>query len=235
MTVELMMTSKVPENAIKEAAAAGMQSVEQVLRLLSQTQTHLGQQQYPDSSSKPDLKIEAVADVAVNNFKKVISLLGRTRTGHARFRRAPVAPPSAQQAQEPGPSGSLTSNNLQSNEQKVSAFKAYQSTPIHRLPPLPHKSSTKNGFLERNDASAAATIKFSNSPQISATTSFMSSLTGDTDSKHHSMSSGFKFANPSNGMPPLPCSSMKRKCNSMDDGALRCGSASGRCHCSKKR
>ncbi|KAF5740654.1 WRKY transcription factor 7 isoform X2 [Tripterygium wilfordii] len=234
MAVELMMASKVPENAIKEAAAAGMQSVEQVLRLLSQT--NLGQQQeqqqYPDSSSKLDLNIEAVADVAVDNFKKVISLLGRTRTGHARFRRAPIAPP-PQQVQEPGPSGSLTSNTLQSNEQKVSAFKVYQPTATHRLPPLPRKASTKNGFSERNDA--PATINFSNSPNISPSTSFMSSLTGDTDSMHQSISSGFKFTNPSNGMPPLPSSSMKRKCNSMDDGALRCGSSSARCHCSKKR
>lgn len=211
-------------------------------------------QYYPDFTSSPTNNppgtdnIMAVTDAAVNSFKKVISLLGRTtRTGHARFRRAPVSPASAnqeqqQQAQDLGASVRPISSHP---TEPVSAFRVYQPTPVHRLPPLPNSHHqqqktpslvAKNGFSERNEMRS---INFSNSPSISASTSFMSSLTGETDSVKRSMSSGFQFAEPSHvssaGKPPLSSSSLKRKCNSMDDAALKCGSTSGRCHCSKKR
>ncbi|KAJ4825634.1 hypothetical protein Tsubulata_029054 [Turnera subulata] len=287
MAVELMMgyssdsfATKLQESAVREAATAGIQSVEEVIKLLKQSQIRQEQEQQrqylkdlASSSSSSNLgsddTIMAVTDVAVNNFKKVISLLGRTpatRTGHARFRRAPVAsstssspspspspctsPPQQQpqetpkqQVQDLGLSSKVS--NSQPKE-PVSAFKVYQPTPVHRLPPLPtshqhqHQQQQKtpplvpkNGFSERPEA--ASTITFSNSPSISAATSFISSLTGDTDSVQRSMSSGFQFTQPSSGKPPLSSSSLKRKCSSMDDAALKCASASGRCHCSKKR
>ncbi|CAI0449341.1 unnamed protein product, partial [Linum tenue] len=175
--------------------------------------------------------IQAVTDLAVNNFRKVISLLGKpNRIGHARFRRAPVSvivPPTTEQG-----SGSVFGG---------STFKVYQPTPIHRLPPLPtnhhhHQKAAEVAVAkERNELVPSSTINFSNSPSISAAaTSFMSSLTGDTDSMQRSMSSsGFQFTQPSHGKPLLSSSSLKRKCSSMDD--VRCGSSSGRCHCSKKR
>ncbi|EEF52358.1 probable WRKY transcription factor 7 [Ricinus communis] len=282
MAVELMMgysgdsfATKLQENAVREAATAGIQSVEEVIKLLQQNQLQQPPQYYSEtfssSSNSSDTNppstdnIMAVTDAAVNNFKKVISLLGRTtRTGHARFRRAPVSSPASptqqehpkppqqhQQVQDPGPSAGPL--NSQQSEQ-VSAFRVYQPTPIHRLPPLPNNHHhhhhhhqhqhqqqkapllvTKNGFSERSEA--APSINFSNSPSISAATSFMSSLTGETDSLQRSMSSGFQFANPASsvGKPPLSSTSLKRKCNSMDDAALKCGSSSSRCHCSKKR
>ncbi|KAJ4955176.1 hypothetical protein NE237_011959 [Protea cynaroides] len=37
------------------------------------------------------------------------------------------------------------------------------------------------------------------------------------------------------GRPPLSSSSLKRKCSSSDDAAGKCGTSSGRCHCSKRR
>ncbi|KAG6784487.1 hypothetical protein POTOM_010183 [Populus tomentosa] len=262
MAVELMMgysgdcfATKMQENAVREAAASGIQSVEEVIKLLKQNQ--LEQQHYqelPAASSSSNLgtdNIMTVTDMAVNNFKKVISLLGRTtRTGHARFRRAPDTPPTQQQireepesqqekrqVQEPGPS--VRAINSQPTEQ-ASAFRVYQPTPIHRLPPLPNNQQqkspllvTKKGLSDRNEI--PTTINFSNSPSISSATSFMSSLTGETDSFQRSMSSGFHFTQPSAGKPPLSSSSLKRKCNSVDDAALKCGSSSGRCHCSKKR
>ncbi|KAL5780198.1 hypothetical protein ACOSQ2_010935 [Xanthoceras sorbifolium] len=269
MAVKLMMgygcgdsfptSAKMEEHAVREAASAGMQSIGEFIRLLSRSQVSDHQQlpyQEVSSSSnfEPEKEIKVAAEVAVNNFKKVISLLGRPRTGHARFRRAPVSPPPVvpqkqeKHVHEPGPSTQSTNTNHKSNEQ-VSAFKVYCPTPVHRLPPLPHNHShqvhktpsmavNKNGFAERNDAQT--TINFSASPQISATNSFISSLTGDTDSIQPSLSSGFQFTTPSHvssvGKPPLSSSSLKRKCNSMDDAALnKCGSSSGRCHCSKKR
>ncbi|KAJ6730110.1 TRANSCRIPTION FACTOR putative-RELATED [Salix viminalis] len=247
MAMELMMgysgdslATKMQKNAVREAATSGIQSVEEVIKLLRQNQ--LEQQQ---------INIMTVTDMAVNNFRKVISLLGRTtRTGHARFRRAPVSSPTQQQkqeepesqqekrrVQEPGPS--VRAINSQPTEQG-SAFRDYQPTPIHRLPPLPHNQQQKSpllvtnkGLSDRNEI--PTTINFSNSPSISSATSFMSSLTGETDSFQRSMSSGFHFTQPSAGKPPFPSSSSKRKCDSMDGAALKCGSSSGRCHCSKKR
>ncbi|KAM7501533.1 hypothetical protein LguiB_000437 [Lonicera macranthoides] len=46
-----------------------------------------------------EMHYRSVAIVAVTKFKKVISLLNRTKTGHARFRRAPVPTAMANSAQ----------------------------------------------------------------------------------------------------------------------------------------
>ncbi|KAB2076176.1 hypothetical protein ERO13_A06G021100v2 [Gossypium hirsutum] len=222
MTVELMMghggvggggnsfTVKMEETALKEAANAGIQGFEELIRLMSKSQQLRSQDVCfnAPSSSEPAMEIQAVTDKTVSSFKKVISLLGRPRTGHARFRRAPLNHlPQQQQIQV-------------SKDEEVSTFKPLCSTPSYKLPPLPTKSShvLKTGVLEPGN-------------------SVMSSLTGDTDSIQHQpcFSIGFQFTNPSShGKPPL---SSKRKCNSMDDVAnLKCGSSSSaRCHCSKKR
>nr|WGV38250.1 WRKY [Loropetalum chinense var. rubrum] len=266
MAVELMrgfggrenFAAKIEENAVQEAASAGLQSVEKLIRLLSQRQQEQQQQQQQqqqkqfqdDSSSlnpKAAMDIEmdckAVADLAVNKFKKVISLLDRTRTGHARFRRAPVAPPTQQQKTEE-----------KTEEKQSSVSRVYYPTPIQQFPPLPHNHHhhhhhnnnnnnnsnlavpPKKGSLEGKDSTA--TINFSSSPPISAANSIISSLTGDTETVRPSLSAGFQIAHMSNissaGKPPLS-SSLKRKCSSMDDAAVKCGGSSGRCHCSKKR
>ncbi|KAJ8763242.1 hypothetical protein K2173_026143 [Erythroxylum novogranatense] len=265
MAVELIMgysgdsfAAKVQDNAVKEAATAGIQSVEEVIKLLKQQNQCC--HDFPSSSINPGSdNIEAVTDAAVSSFRKVISLLGRTtRTGHARFRRAPVA--TTQQQETPGQvrkqeeklekesevkqqKSSVQIANSKPTEQ-ASAFRVYHPTPVHGLPPLPYNAhlqkapslATKNGPFEKNER--LSTIKFSNSPSISAATSFMSSLTGET-SVHRSTSSEFQFAHLrpvlSAGRPPLSSSYLKRKCNSMDDAAVKCGSSSSRCHCSRKR
>ncbi|KAL0392072.1 UNVERIFIED_CONTAM: putative WRKY transcription factor 7 [Sesamum radiatum] len=239
MAVELMpgysFTSKMEENAAQEAAAAGLQSVEKLIRLLS----HTHQQNFPEqSSSKLDpvttADYQAVADVAVNKFKKFISLLDRTpRTGHARFRRGPVSnsTPPQQKIESAGPS-----TQPPKTEDSAPGSRIYCPTPVQRLPPLPvphhHQQLVKNGSLERKESST--TINFA-----SPATSFLSSLTGDTESLQPSMSSGFQITNLSQvssaGRPPLSTSSFKRKCSSMDDATAKCGSGSSRCHCPKKR
>lgn len=247
MAVEFMMdyrnnnfSAKMEENAVQEAAS-GLESVEKLIRLLSQTQQQQQQQQQyqiqsqsqsqNQSSSEMERDCKAVADVAVSKFKKVISLLGRTRTGHARFRRGPLGPP-------PPPLPPLVSN--QSQERSAPEPRVYYATPIQQIPPLPqyHGESfmPKNGVIERKDSSTT-TINFSYN---SAATSFMSSLTGDTDSKQQpSSSSAFQITNLSQvssvGKPPLSTASLKRKCSSENLGSGKCGGSSGRCHCSKKR
>lgn len=259
MAVDLMtsgyrtdnFSSKMEETAVQEAATAGLQSVEKLIRLLSQSHQNQRQQKpnFQDSSSSSlgnssvSADYQAVADAAVNKFKKFISLLDKNRTGHARFRRGPISSPSPplpskpQQLQQP-----IKNQNPQIEEiekPQTSNTKIYCPTPIQRLPPLPHNhlQLVKNGSIERKEAST--TINFA-SP--SPATSFMSSLTGETESLQQSLSSGFQITNLSQvssaGRPPLSTSSFKRKCSSMDDTALKCSSAggsSGRCHCPKKR
>ncbi|PIN26158.1 hypothetical protein CDL12_01096 [Handroanthus impetiginosus] len=243
MAVELMpgynFKSKMEETAAQEAAAAGLQSVEKLIRLLS----HSHQQNLPEQSSSQlqngnpiaaAADYQAVADVAVNKFKKFISLLDRSpRTGHARFRRGPVSNSTPPQKIEPAAGLSIKTPKPEDN---VLPSKIYCPTPIQRLPPLPvphhHQQLVKNGSIERKESST--TINFA-----SPATSFRSTLTGDTDSLQPSMSSGFQITNLSQvssaGRPPLSTSSFKRKCSSMDDANAKCGGGASRCHCPKKR
>ncbi|KAK2657531.1 hypothetical protein Ddye_010583 [Dipteronia dyeriana] len=249
MAVELIMgyrnnsfTSKIEDHAVQEAAS-GLESIEKLIKLLSQQQqarhdksNHHQQQSssslttLPSSASSSsipssidlDMDYKSVADVAVSKFKRVISLLGRTRTGHARFRRAPVAaPPSTPPLLLPNPNPENNNNN------KVSDTKIYYATPIQQIPPPLKNSST--------------TINFSYSGNNN-NSSFMSSLTGDTESKQQqqSTSSAFQITNLSQvssaGKPPLSSSSLKRKsCTSDNLGSGQCAATSGRCHCTKKR
>ncbi|WCJ31259.1 WRKY DNA-binding protein 15 [Euphorbia peplus] len=236
--------SKMEDNAVQEAAS-GLESVNKLIRLLSQP--HLHDSNHSSSSSSPphsrsivdiEMDCKAVADVAVSKFKKVISLLGRTRTGHARFRRAPVTSPSP-----------LTSVSAASerNLAVVEDDKVYYATPIQQIPPPPppvlnnyhdysFPKNNNNGVIITDRKESATTINFSYS---SAANSFVSSLTGDTNDSKPSSSSAFQITNLSHassvGRPPLSTSSsMKRKCSSENLGSGKCGGSSGRCHCSKK-
>ncbi|KAL0325528.1 UNVERIFIED_CONTAM: putative WRKY transcription factor 7 [Sesamum radiatum] len=224
MAVELMpgysFISKMEETAAQEAAAAGLQSVESLIRLLSHSQSHHQDFQEPSSSSSTAADYQAVADVAVNKFKKFISLLDRTRTGHARFRRGPVSNPPPQQI-ESVPEAVSPSAEAERAEEKDPGSRIYCPTPIQRLPPLPHHHQLiKHGSIERKESST--TINFA-----SPANSFMSSLTGDTDSLQPSLSSGFHITNISQvssaSRPPPSTSSLKRKCSSTDDASAKCG------------
>ncbi|CAN4122640.1 unnamed protein product [Withania somnifera] len=220
------------ENAVQEAATAGLQSVEKLIRLLSQSHHHHQHQQQPSFQDSAH-DYQAVADVAVNKFKKFISLLDKNRTGHARFRRGPMVAPLPKPQQQHKLTLQQPIEQPENPQSTNTTTKIYCPTPIQRLPPLP-----KNGLIERKEASST-TINFASATPA---TSFMSSLTGDTESLQQSLSSGFQITNLSQvssaGRPPLSTSSFKRKCSSMDDTSLKCSSAggsSGRCHCPKKR
>ncbi|XVF61235.1 hypothetical protein PTKIN_Ptkin08bG0113700 [Pterospermum kingtungense] len=229
------------ENAVQEAAS-GLESVEKLIRLLSQTQQQnstSNQEKYLSSPTKTksslDLEMDCkvAADVAVSKFKKVISLLGRTRTGHARFRRAPVPPPTA--SISPSPTVIQNQANHQEHETKV-----LYATPSQQIPPPLTNHPRHHDFLNVKNGcldSSSTTINFSYS---SAGNSFMSSLTGDTDSKQASSSSAFPITNLSQvssaGKPPLSSSnSFKRKCSADNLGSAKCSGSSGHCRCSKKR
>ncbi|KAK6939645.1 WRKY domain [Dillenia turbinata] len=255
MAVELMMgyrgdhsfatTTEMEDHALEEAASAGLQSVEKLIQLLSQRNSNHNQIESSSNSNNSasssmdiDLDCKAVADVAVNKFKKVISLLDRTRTGHARFRRAPI-PSQQPQQQQQNQKIQEQSKETQREKQSDSVSKIYHPTPIQRFPPFASSQYQKPSLEKKESSAATTTINFSSPPQISAATSFVSSLTGDTESFQPSTSSAFQITHVSHvssvGKPPLSLSSLKRKCNSTDDAAIKCGSSSGRCHCSKRK
>ncbi|XP_039055259.1 probable WRKY transcription factor 7 isoform X2 [Hibiscus syriacus] len=219
MAVELMMgygdENSFAETALNEAATAGIQGVEELIKLMSKAQ-HLYNQNdsfkisssssSSSSDSESSIVIQAVTDKTVNSFKKVISLLGHPRTGHARFRRAPLSPLRREifdSQQPPQKIEVLKTCSVEETKVKVSAFNPFCLTrQVHRLPPLPHNhhQSKSSHVSERKDSD--------------------------------SMQPSFSSHVPSSGKPPL---SSKRKCNSLDAAALKCGSSSGPCHCSKKR
>ncbi|KAI4386672.1 hypothetical protein MLD38_004585 [Melastoma candidum] len=232
-------TSLMEETAVKEAAS-GLDNVENLIRLLSLPQ--------PSSPSTADvgLACRVAADAAVTKFNKVISLLGKGRTGHARFRRGPIA----------NPTPALTPVQIQEPPAKV-----YHATPIHQiLPPLPQplplpaavpvQSQIPLGIHMAMGPSPATTISFSygsgfgNNVNNTNTGSFVTSLTGDNEEKPKqamsmSSGSGFQITNVSvsAGKPPLSSSSsFKRKCSSDTVGSAgKCGSSASKCHCTKKR
>ncbi|CAH9100524.1 unnamed protein product [Cuscuta epithymum] len=249
MAVELMsgygttvFGAKMEDDAVQEAAAAGMQSVENLIRLLSQSRH---QNTCFSSAVEPSADYQAVADAAVGKFKKFISLLDRNRTGHARFRKGPIcntantAPRHTKKTDpQPEPEVSGRFRVTESSEKpQTGGQKMFTPSQIQLLPPLPHNHHQTPKVVpaasERKEPSS--TINFAASPASSVPSSFMSSLTGDTESFQWTNLSSMSSA----GRPPLSTSSFKRKCHSMDDSALKCasggGSGSGRCHCPKKR
>ncbi|KAL6185295.1 hypothetical protein ACLB2K_041429 [Fragaria x ananassa] len=83
MAVDLVRFSKIENRtAMEEAASAGLQSMEHLIRVLSsQTPSH-----------QNNLDCREITDFTVSKFKQFISVLNRT--GHARFRRGPPKQPS---------------------------------------------------------------------------------------------------------------------------------------------
>ncbi|KAB2610548.1 WRKY transcription factor 7 [Pyrus ussuriensis x Pyrus communis] len=163
-------SAKLEENAVQEAAS-GLESVKKLIRLLSQAQQNQHQKKY--LSTAMDMDCRAVADVAVSKFKKVISLLGRTRTGHARFRRAPLTLTSGSSFQ---PQYQSHSQDIVVKQAPLESTKVYRATPIQQIPPPHHHH---HSMVLESTMDSSNTINFS----YSAATSFMSSLTGDSDSK----------------------------------------------------
>ncbi|CAI9110216.1 OLC1v1010207C1 [Oldenlandia corymbosa var. corymbosa] len=238
--------------AVREAACSGLENVEKFIKLFSDKKQELGTQL--SLSEQQD-----AADAAVNKFRKVISLLGRTRTGHARFRRGPLVSNSSSYSS----SSTLTTTNataqipVKDGSNDVLDDKIYCPTPIQQIPPVDHFHHLINhhhnsishqsdvpltGVVVDRKEPMSRSISFSYSPAISHANSFISSLTGETDQSKQPTSSspGFQVTNISQvssaGKPPLSSSSsFKRKCMSENGVSGKCSASSGRCHCSKKR
>lgn len=237
MAVELLGFSKMDEQiAIQDAASAGLKSMEHLIRMLSQqtNQSH---------NNLNQLDCREITDYTVSKFKKVISILNRT--GHARFRRAPVSPSDS-------PSSSTSSVAPQAQ--------AFTPAPVASLPFPPTAAPpasfvqrqsltldfTKPNLLSSNPATTdvVSTSQFSKDSfalsQVSGTnSSFMSSITADGSVSNGKQGSSLFLAPApavSAGKPPLSSSGRKR-CHEHDHSDDISGkySGSGRCHCSKRR
>ncbi|KAA0066407.1 putative WRKY transcription factor 15 isoform X1 [Cucumis melo var. makuwa] len=93
---QLSSRSPMDQDSAVQEAASGLDTLKKLITLLSHS---------PPSNLDSDC--QAVANAAVSHFRKAISLLGRSsRTGHARFRRAPL-----------------------------DSSKIYNATPIQQIPP----------------------------------------------------------------------------------------------------
>lgn len=254
MAVELMMGYEGDrgggsrEGTVEEAALAGLRSMERLIGLLSQ---HCQEQQ--ERQERQEVAVdcqEAVA--AVTKFRKVISLLGRTRTGHARFRRAPPSVAAAPQlslqerqqmqrlrVEEPAAVAERESQSERKmKEEEVASaetegpVKVYCPKPIQqRLPPLPHhhQNHHHHPHLHPHQHPHQRLL-----PAASAGNSRASSLmSGDaaTTAMGASSVSSFQVRAPALsaggvGLPPVSSSSplpLKRKCGTRsEDGATLC-------------
>lgn len=231
MAVDLMGRGEMDDlMAVKDAAAAGVRSLEHLAIQLSQQR------------SAADCR--EITDLTVSKLKKVMSVLDRT--GHARFRRGPVA--------APPPSVSVTEGISGIPEPTKQGFQTAQTAP----PPVPlprPKVASKALTLDftkftADAADTALTLSFSNSAtSSSANSSFLSSLTGEGSVSNGKIGPIILAVAPppaapaaatlSAGRPPL-ASSQKKICLREGHGHAHTESApgkhaGGRCHCSKKK
>ncbi|KAG6508257.1 WRKY transcription factor WRKY51-like [Zingiber officinale] len=230
MGVDLMGYDKMDDQmAIQEAATAGLRSMEHLIRQLSGQQTQ---------QKQPQVDCREITEVAVSKFKKVISMLNRT--GHARFRRGPTAAAPPQPPAEPSSLLSAVGKTLSLAPVPLRAVKPLQHA-------VPRQRSTLD-FTEQATANQAAPCFSIPTPLSSATSSFVSSVTGDGSvSKGRGRLDGASLILPlptaslSTGKPPLS-SSLKRLCHEHGNGHShseqvdgKYAISGGRCHCSKRR
>ncbi|GMH25224.1 hypothetical protein Nepgr_027067 [Nepenthes gracilis] len=230
MAVDLVMEksfgAEMEEKLVHEAAA-GIESVENFINLISKTEKQ-GIDSASSSSSSSDmenigLNCLAAADDALLRFKNVISLLGRssntgTLTGHARFRRAPQREmETAEQKQE-------KHKHVSENTALVLCPKPIQQVRLGESQGQSEDQRRCGGLSTVAAKESTATINFSSSPLMSA----KSTLTGEAEASKQQ---------PATTTPPLSTSSFKiRKCSFSDaTGSGKCSGSAGRCHCSKKR
>ncbi|KAF8033649.1 hypothetical protein BT93_C0051 [Corymbia citriodora subsp. variegata] len=193
------------ERAIQEATAAGLMSMQHLLSFFSSPPN-------PNPNPNPDphhhhLHLHQPSDstahltnFTVSKFKQVISLLNRT--GHARFRRAPQKPFSLDLVPESKPDPQPTTHSQT------------------------HLSLCQSKSQSQSQSQSHSQDLFSMSqPMSSATSSFLSTITGDGSVSNGKQ--GFSPPTMSAGKPPL-ASTHRKKCA---EEAL----SAGRCHCSKKR
>ncbi|KEH39749.1 putative transcription factor WRKY family [Medicago truncatula] len=240
MAVELMGFPKIDEQkAIQEAASEGLKGMEHLILTLSHQPTQLNTQ---------------LTDHTVSKFKKLISLLNRT--GHARFRRAPVhsssssapvQPVQIQSTPSPVQTPTVSLPKHFPSPSQAPAPISVRHAPASFVQPQSHSmtldftkpndvvlsSNTKNSMVELEFSKDTATFS------VSSASSFMSSaITGDGSVNGKQGSS--IFLNPaatpaiSGGKPPLSAVPSKKRCHDHGEHSDDV-SGSNKCHCVKRR
>lgn len=242
MAVELLGYTNLNEQmAIQEAASAGLKSMEHLIRAVSHQQQQQNQQ----------LDCREITDFTVSKFRKVISILNRT--GHARFRRAPVQPQPPSSALTAVQHQNLTSGSTQPQNpasgvyrpQPLSLFSlsppsaAAQAPAV--APPLTLDFTKPGASLGKDGGEAIGKEGFSLSAALStsgnSSSTFVSSITGEGSVSNGKGGSPSMFLAPSApavsaGKPPLS----GKRCREHDHSDNVSGKTSGssRCHCKKR-
>ncbi|PIN05026.1 hypothetical protein CDL12_22428 [Handroanthus impetiginosus] len=236
MAVELLGYSNINEQmAVQEAASAGLKSMEHLIRTVS----HQNQQ----------VDCREITDFTVSKFRKVISILNRT--GHARFRRAPVQPqpqsPSLTPVEYSNPtSGSTQPQNSDSlfhepqtlNLFSVSPASAAAEPPVAAQPVTLDFTKVSASFgKEKSEVLGKEMFSLSSAVSTSGNSSstFVSTITGEGSVSNGKGGSPSMFLAPaiSAGKPPLS----GKRCREHDHSENVSGKTSGssRCHCKKRK
>ncbi|XP_021901274.1 probable WRKY transcription factor 11 [Carica papaya] len=243
MAVDLMSFPKMDDQtAIQEAASQGLRGMEHLIRLLSHQ---------PNTENHVDCT--DLTDLTVSKFKKVISLLNRT--GHARFRRGPLQSSSSSSS----PSSSSASLSLPHSQTLTLAPATVHPAPFNTQVVNPSAVTAPASFVQSHPPQSltldftkpnlfgsktkSAELEFTKeSFSVSSSSSFMSSaITGDGSVSNGKQGPSIFLAPaaPSSGKPPLSAAPYKKRCHehehSDDMSGKLSGSASGKCHCSKRR
>lgn len=189
--------------AIQEAAAAGMHNMERLIFQLS------------DRSRSPPADCREIAELTVAKFKKAISLMNRT--GHARFRRGPVAaaaPPVAPPVSPPPPPPRPITLDFTKPSAAAAAASQFSKDSFSM-------SSANSSFMTGEGSVSNGTLG-------------LSLLAAAAPAAAAAAAAAAPSAAVSAGKPPLS-SSYKKKCHAHGDLSGKHLLPGARCHCSKKR
>ncbi|CAL0327259.1 unnamed protein product [Lupinus luteus] len=220
MVVELMGFSKTEEQkAIQEAASEGIKGMKNLINLLSHQPSH----------SHSDL-----THFTLSKFNKLISLLNRT--GHARFRRAPLHHSTSLPPPPPPHFDSPTHVVPHHAPVTFAPSQSHTLTLDFTKPNNVLSSNAKSMDLEFSKD----TTTFS----VSSTSSFMSSaITGDASVSNGKQGSSI-FMTPaataiSGGKPLMSLAPFKKRCHDhrehSGDVSGKISGSGSKCHCTKRR
>ncbi|XP_051137663.1 WRKY transcription factor WRKY51-like [Andrographis paniculata] len=226
MAVEMLGYGNMNEQlAIHEEASAGLKSMEHLIRAVSHHQQQPQQQ----------IDCREITDFTVSKFRKVISILNRT--GHARFRRAPIQPsPESSALVRIPPPQSFASEEY--HREPLPLFSVSPAAPqqltLDFSKPGASLGKDGGGTMGKEGISLSATLSSSGN----SSSTFLSSITGEGSVSNGKGGSMSMFLTPpapavSAGKPPLS----GKRCREHDHSDNISGktSSSSRCHCKKRK
>ncbi|XP_057822406.2 probable WRKY transcription factor 17 isoform X2 [Cryptomeria japonica] len=239
MAVEMLDFRNVKEREVHEAASATIESVQNLIHLLSQQQKNLAQ----SNDNKEENEEEMNCGSSANRFKKAASMLGNFR-GHARFRKAPAGPmPSSVESLVPKlntPETEQCKKDFHYDEGFRSSL-YYPTTTTSSAPPLvqnngapyPSHGLQMNHMDSKTDYGANGFSVVGKESVTSLCSPNSSSLTAAGVDPCTSNKTSCVLIESLAASARPPWSSVKKSCShtKSDD---KCA-ATGRCHCSKRK